>query len=278
MSIFKTILLTMLTTTLLNLPAKSVSDAAEKVHPVVVDSCLIGGMVNGKWMDASVVAPKLTGGEKYRLYTLTARTGEGVGTKPKVMADYCSDTMEIELSPRSTNGTEVLAVGGEWNAMPRSPQLLDKNGPVYRAAVADILRSKRFVKPRINIAQVLRVDLDGDGRDEVLVSASYYTDGMNNDAGPMATRPKSGDYSFVLLRRLIRGKLRNIIIDGEFYPAIKADTGPPNQYIVSAVGDVDGDGIMEVIVRSDYYEGGSSTIYSVKGNKIKAMTSCGCGA
>jgi hypothetical protein len=48
--------------------------------------------------------------------------------------------------------------------------------------------------------------------------------------------------------------------------------------MVSAVGDVDGDGRMEVIVQADYYEGGGSTVYRVKGNKLEALTSCGCGA
>lgn len=277
MSIFKTIMLALLTTALLNVPAHSQKRLAEEIHPVVVGYCLIGGTVNGKWTEPGVLAAKLKGGEKYRFYTLTSRAGESVGDKPKVMADYCSDTMEIKHTPEPTPEI-VLAVAGKWNALPRVPKILNNNDPAYRAATADILRQKRFRKPRINLTRVLRVDLDGDGIEEALVSASYYTDGLGSNAGPMAYRPKSGDYSFVFLRKLIRGKLRNIVIDGEFYPAVKEDTGPPSQYIVSAVGDVDGDGVMEVIVQGDYYEGGGNTIYRVKGSKIKAMTWCGCGA
>jgi hypothetical protein len=268
-------MMTMWLATLLSVPAVSGGGSAEEVHPVLVDNCLIGGMVGGKWVDALTIAPKLTGGEKYRFYTLTASAGESVGAEPKADVDYCSDTRVVELSPKPTEGV-VLVVSGQWNALPREPKLLGDTKQIDRA-VADILRSKNFKQPRINITRALRVDLEGDGVDEVLVSATYYKDGWGNSR-PMATRPKAGDYSFVMLRKVIHGRAQNIIIEGEFYPRILKDTGPPNQYMVAAVGDVDGDGRMEVIVQADYYEGGGSTIYRVKGNKLEALTSCGCGA
>ncbi|MBD0325285.1 MAG: VCBS repeat-containing protein [Pyrinomonadaceae bacterium] len=279
MSIFKTTMLMMLAVWVLSVAFEARSSRrhlTEEVHPVLVDNCLIGGTINGKWMDAAAIAPKLKGGEKYRFYTLTARAGESTGAQPKPLAEYCSETMEVELSPKPTEGV-ALAVGGEWNAMPRAPRVLGNNEQAYRA-VADILRRKRFSRPRINITQVLRVDLDGDSIEEVLVSASYLKDGLVSATGPMAIRPKAGDYSVVFLRKIIRGWVQNIIIDGEFYPRINEDTGPPSQYAISAVGDVDGDGTMEVVVRSDYYEGGGSTVYSIRRNKVEAMTSCACGA
>ncbi|MDX6693097.1 MAG: hypothetical protein QOF02_700 [Blastocatellia bacterium] len=275
MSIFK-LMMTMMLATMLSVPAKTVVSVAEEVHPVLVDNCLIGGLVNGKWVDALAIAPKLKGGEKYRFYTLTARAGLSVGAAPKPDVDYCSDTRIVELLPKPTEGV-VLVVGGEWNAMPREPELLGDTTEVYKA-VADVLRSKRFVKPRVNITRALRIDLEGDGVKELLISATYYKDGWGNSR-PMATRPKAGDYSFVMLRKTLHGRARSFIIDGEFYPRILKDTGPPNQYLVSAVGDVDGDGRMEFIVQADYYEGGGSTVYRVKrDNKLEALSSCGCGA
>lgn len=277
MLICKTLMLMMLAAALLsNVPVNSGS-LADEVHPVLVDNCLIGGTVNGKWMAAGEVAPKLTGGEKYHFYTLTTSAGESTGGKPKQAADYCPETMEIELSPKPAEGV-VFAIGGQWNAMPRAPQVLSNNEQAYKAAVALVLKKKRFANPRINITRVLRIDVDGDGIEEVLVSASYYAGGLGSATGPMAIRARDGDYSVVILRKLIRGSVQNIVIAGEFYP-LKGDEGsPPSQYQVSAVGDVDGDGAMEIIVQSNYYEGSGSTIYSIKGNKIEEMTSCGCGA
>jgi hypothetical protein len=263
---------------LLCVSAKSERGVADEVHPVLVDNCLIGGSINGKWMDAQAIAPRLKGGERYRLYTLRARSaGESTGGAPKALADYCSDTLEVELDPKPGEGT-VLVVGGEWNAMPRAPQVLGNNEQVYKEATADILRRKRFRKPTINITRVLRVDLDGDGVEEVLVSAAHYEEGLGSATHSMAIHARAGDYSLVFLRKLIRGRVQNIVIDGEFYPSKADEGGPPSQYIVAAVGDVDGDGTMEVVVRSDYYEGDASTIYSIKGDKATTLSSCACGA
>jgi hypothetical protein len=277
MSIGRKILSAVLAAAMLNMTLTSGHVGAQEVHPVLVDNCLIGGTIGGKWMDAAAVGAKLKGGEKYRFYTLTARAGESTGAQPKVAPYFCSDTLEVELSPKPTEGI-ALAVGGEWNALPREPKLLSNDERLYRAAVAGILRGKRFARPKINITQVLRLDLEGDGREEVIISASYYTDGLVSATGPMAIRPKAGDYSFVFLRKLVRGRVQTTIIDGEFYPFIKEDTGPPSQYRIGAVGDVDGDGTMEVVIRSDYYEGDGSTVYSLQRNKLVALTSCACGA
>lgn len=277
MSIFKTLVLLIMAAALLSVSAKSERGVADEVHPVLVDNCLIGGTINGKWMDAPAVAPQLKGGEKYHLYALARRAGESTGGKPQVLADYCSDTLEVELDPKPGEGT-VLVVGGEWNALPRAPQLLSQNEQAYREATADILIRKRFRKPTINITRVLRVDLDGDGVKEVLVSAAHYRDGLGSATGSMAIRAVAGDYSLVFLRKLIRGKVQNIVIDGEFYPSKADEGGPPSQYMVAAVNITDGDGTMEVVVRSDYYEGDASTIYSIKGEKVTMMSACACGA
>lgn len=277
MSSFKTLVLVMTAAALLCVSAKSERGVADEVHAVLVDNCLIGGTSNGKWVDASAIAPQLKGGEKYHLYTLARRAGESTGGAPKVLADYCSDTLEVELDPKPGEGT-VLVVGGSWNAMPRAPQVLGNNEQAYKEATADILRRKRFRKPTINITRVLRIDLEGDGIEEVLVSAAHYEEGLGSATGSMAIHAKAGDYSLVFLRKLIRGKVQNIVIDGEFYPTKADEGGPPSQYIVAAVGDVDGDGTMEVVVRSDYYEGDASTVYSIKGDKVTTMSSCACGA
>lgn len=276
MSISRKILRVVLAAAMLNASLASTRVAAQAVHPVLVDNCLIGGTIDGKWRDAAAIGPKLKGGEKYRFYTLTARAGESTGGQPKVMPFFCSDMLEVELSPKPAEGV-ALAVGAEWNALPREPKLLINEEQVYRAAVASLLRGKRFARPKINITQAIRIDLDGDGREEVIVSASYYADGLVSATGPMAIRPKAGDYSLVFLRKLVRGRVQTTIIDGEFYPFIKEDTGPPNQYRIGAVGDVDGDGTMEVVVRSDYYEGDASTVYKLKRNKLVPLTSCACG-
>ena len=51
----------------------------------------------------------------------------------------------------------------------------------------------------------------------------------------------------------------------------------PNVYQVTAVLDLNGDGKLEVIVHSFYYESGQTTIYRCELDKIEAVLSVECG-
>ena len=49
-------------------------------------------------------------------------------------------------------------------------------------------------------------------------------------------------------------------------------------YQVAAVLDLNGDGKLEVIVHSFYYEGGQTTIYRSEPDSVEAVLSVECGA
>jgi hypothetical protein len=88
---------------------------------------------------------------------------------------------------------------------------------------------------------------------------------------------KAGDYSLVLMRRVIAGKAETIPIYAEYYPQAK-QFNAPNWCSVSAILDLNGDGRMEIIVHGGYYEGAWTTVYNIDGKKIEEALSCGCGA
>jgi hypothetical protein len=251
--------------------------AGQDVHPIVDvnENCLMGGVAGGKWLEADALAPMLKGGERYRLYTLTRAMGETTGAKPSSAGEPCNGTNEIAFSSKPEGG---IAVGGSWNALPRVPRSLSTNDPAYRQAVAAVLRRHGFNRPEINITQVLRVDLDGDGIEEALVSASHLAEGISVKGGPMAVHGKPGDYSFVVLRKIVRGKVQDILLAEHFYPRKIEYPETPMQYEVAAVLDLNGDGKMEVIVRGAYYEGSGSSVFRLVGNKAVEAFGCGCGA
>jgi hypothetical protein len=263
---------------LLSSVSSPMSISAQDVHGIVDvnENCLMGGISAGKWLEADALAPLLKGGERYRLYTLTKALGETVGANPNSGDEPCNGSKEVAFSPKPEDG---IAVGGQWNALPRVPRALSTKDPAYRQVVASILRRHGFVRPKINITQILRIDLDGDGIEEALVSATHLAEGLSVAGGPMAVHAKPGDYTLVFLRKIVKGRPRDIILVEAYYPRANSEPWtPPEQHSVAAVLDLNGDGKMEIIVHGMYYEGSWSSVFRLDGNKVENVFGCGCGA
>jgi hypothetical protein len=251
--------------------------AAADLHPIVEveTGYLFGASADSKWLKADETAKAVADETTYRVYGLTQSFGEARGGKPKPSEeDVCSDVLTVELSPKPEKG--AIALAASWNALPRKPQVIDSTQKVYVDAVRDFLKTKGIDEPKVNIEKILRVDLDGDGEEEVLISATNYF--QKKESVPM--RSPAGSYSMVLLRRVVAGKVETQLVEGEFYPKAYTKTeefNAPNAYKVIAVLDLDGDGKMEVVVASQYYEGAATTIYRCDPKKIEELLSVACG-
>jgi hypothetical protein len=254
---------------------------AADLHPIVdVESgFLFVAISEGKWIKADETA-KLIGDETtYRVYGLTQALGDAKGDKPKSEREPCEETLAVSLSPKPEKG--VIAIAASWNALPRKPQVTDPTQKTYVDAVREFLRTKEIDQPKVKIDNILRVDLDGDGEEEVLISATNYF--RKDESVPM--RSPAASYSMVLLRRVVAGKVETQSIVGEFYPKAYPKAAQeegrfdaPNAYKVIATLDLDGDAKMEVVIHSDYYEGGETTIYRCDPKKAEALLSVACGA
>ncbi|MDQ3799514.1 MAG: hypothetical protein M3384_08695, partial [Acidobacteriota bacterium] len=87
-----------------------------------------------------------------------------------------------------------------------------------------------------------------------------------------------GSYSFVLLRKIVSGKVRNIIVTGDFVTK-NINFGVPGKFEISSIADLNGDGKLEIIIYGAYYEGNWIEAYEMKGDKPAGIeilnVSCG---
>lgn len=235
---------------------------------------IVGGFRGGKWLENEPAGKAAPGGLDFRLYDLTHPRGSAKGAKPASLGEPCPELLAITLQPTpSPESRDLFAIHSSWNPQPRTPRLADTTQDVYRAAVREVLTSHGIREPKVKITQILRIDLDGDGSEEVLVSATNYFE--PDESAPTASR--AGTYSFVMLRQEVGGKVRTRVVAGEFYPK-KQVFNAPNVYRVGGLLDLDGDGRLEIIVRSGYYEGGGTLVFRLGSGRLEKVLEIGCGA
>jgi hypothetical protein len=213
------------------------------------------------------MVPQLTARD-YTLYNIAGAAGVVNGMPPAAPGGVCAQPT-VTLQPES-DYTSYLALDADWNAAPRSPQWLPADTAVYQQAIADLLRQQGLAEPDVQLSHVLRVDLEGDGVDEVLVGASRLV--ADTSLPPVA----AGDYSLVILRKVVGNSVVTIPLRLDVYPEA-SDLAYPYRYEVTAVLDLNGDGVLEIIVHGLRYEGEWVGVFQVANNNAVRVLIAECG-
>jgi hypothetical protein len=233
---------------------------------------LLGGVENGKWLDAKTTFGKLKGEVKYSLFDITGKTNDLTLTA-EFPGEPCDDHYSIFNDSQARDERKGVGIGSgvKWNPLPRPLKSIGLTDKTYLKIVSDILRLKGLPRAKAVIEQAVRVDLDGDGVEEVLLTASSY-------GGKISPQADANNYSFVLLRKVVAGKAQNIMISEEYVKKV-VEFGAPSRFEIAGIADLNGDKKMEIVVFGEYYEGSGADIYEIKGNKAVAIEKLGasCG-
>jgi hypothetical protein len=226
---------------------------------------LLGGSENGVWIDATATAARLSGGEIYNLYSSIGLVGTAVGSQP--VKDPICGQFNLQWDP-PPSATSLIGLGGGWNAMPRLPEdPAISSFPTYTTAAGDWLASQGVPVPDpLKLTGLKRVDLDGNGTMEAIISASRFSEDGLHDAG-------AGDFSMVLL--LLEAIPETIQLAGNYFPAAQS-LAYPYAYSLLSILDLDGDGRMEVIVNVSRWEGGGVLVYTFDGSGVDQVFNSVC--
>jgi len=244
---------------------------------------LLGGAQNGHWMEPDMAKECVSSDLAFKTYTLAGPTGQKP-VKGKVVpgGEPCPETVILDFASDDARSEPVLAVSCPWNPAPRKTKVCDPDNKTYQKAAADVLKAAGLTNPKVRVNQILRVDLDGDGEEEAIVSANTFDPGRPGEDDPetkyLPSSVEGGFHSLVFVRRLVGDTVQTIVLVQEIArPQPGREPMPVTNGVVSVL-DLNGDGRMEIVTHGRYYEGEWLNVYDIEGLAAREVLSVGCGA
>jgi hypothetical protein len=249
------------------------ANVLQPVWPIVdaTSGFLLGGSHNGQWLDAFAIMPSLQDGERsYLLYAGSTFEGQINASPPATpLEGPCGGTPAVSF-PADSDLSGRIALVARWDPAPRQPQSLPLDTPVYVDAITEFLQAQGIAEPEVQLTSVDRIDLEGDGVDEVLITAARLTglgSGLPNAA--------AADYSLVLLRKVVNDDVASIPLALKVFTE-DVELADPVQYDVLTMLDLNGNGNLEIVIEGRYFEGRFVTVYEITEQGVEPVLSVGC--
>lgn len=246
----------------------------QKLYVTFADDAVLGWWdADAKvWVDSDATSPELpvAPGTEFSVVGLD-------GARPSIHAGAIgrdcepAETWTVALNPAPERTQQTIAVNGDWPLLPRPVTNLSESSADYEGAVREYLAGRGLDNVPVSIHQVLRADIDADGTEETLITA-VHPQPLQGLGAP------AGFFSVVLLQRRVGSGMETLALFEDLHP--QADDTFPSWEIdrVQAIGDLNGDGVMEVALAWNYYEGGGTNILDMASGSPQKVLSTSCGS
>jgi len=226
---------------------------------------LVGGTKNGNWISAAEVAEIADFDTEYQLYTAFEFQDWITGQKPE--HEPICDQHFVSINQISTNQS-AFGITGEWSVLPRTPLEQSPDTEIYLQAVAAWQVEQAPSQPIAAVKKIWRVDVEGDGTDEVFINATRFAEPTGHNVEPR-------DYSVVLMRTVIGSDVATVELVGDYYSEPVMNQFPL-AYNLEFIGDLNGDGQMEVVVGVSRWEGSGVMVFEIDGADVQLVLSVMC--
>jgi hypothetical protein len=237
--------------------------------PIVMAGFGALGWDGAAWTQVEpTTALPVAGGEDYQV-AMIGLEAIVVGGPPTTLCDPLNNpgvVLENEQVLGDWPGPLGVAISAPWVIVPHLVGQMEDDG-TYSAFASELLAERGLDVPDPALKQILQVDLEGDGINEVLVVAEDVSEGL---------LAQDGDYSIVFVRRTRSGDVQTDIL-GESV-IVTADNPLVNSYSVGAVADLNGDARMEIVLTAAYYEGIFVEVWEYGADGPVPQISSSCGA
>jgi len=239
---------------------------------IVTGEGVAGWSVAGEWRSLVDGPAPAVPGETYQVVRVGEPVTTAVGGALTEGCPFVEPSSDVEgLIDFDDYPDYPVAVAANWNVVPHAVELLPVDNPTYQTAVSELLAGYGIVDPAPELRQVIRTDLEGDGTDEIIITAGY--------DGPFFPEVPAGSYSLAILRKVVDVEVETAILGFYQVPADSEPTSYIDQFRIAAVADLNGDGQMEIVVNDSYYEGYATTVYEWVNADLGpvAVLGAGCG-
>ena len=242
---------------------------------------LLGVWDGKRWLPLPAAAPKVKADARYQVQGLSGGPVNVTGGPPVSYGAPCPESFSVAFKPGFGENVGTLAVLEGVQARPRPVTLLPTGSPLYRQVIRQELQRRGLNNPVVNLVNVVRSDLDGDGHQEVIIEATRFARPEGDPLSP-PVNAAAGDYSLLLLRSVVNGKLRTAVLGADV--VLKASSDPEQaprlglRERLEGVADFNGDGRLEIVTSESYYEGTTYAAWTwTPGAGPKKVLESGCG-
>lgn len=218
---------------------------------------LLGGVRGDVWLAPEIAVTRFSSPSEYDVYSPNAQfqvMGDAPELNPRCGVYFIGTNANLQ-------GPGLVGVGKGWQITQRNVETLSSDNQLYQQVVSDWLAKAGISNPVIENLNILRVDIEGDGVDKVFISASHFKD----ESGHMT---EAGDYSLVLMRKVLGNDVNTIDIVGDVYHSKESEMTFPFMYSLVSFMDLNQDGKLEVVIQIDRWEGLGAAIYQIDGQQV----------
>jgi len=214
---------------------------------------LLGGVSTDVWLAPELSVSRFSGEATYSLHNMKYKDKYFLWGKSPEFFPTCK-TYTVGTDAGLEENGFVATLDG-WTVVKRDVIELSADEEVYRQAVIDWLEGEGIASPEIGTLYIFRVDLEGDGTDEVFINATHLDDSQHTT--------KAGDYSILLMRKVVGNDVVTTQILGDVYKSRDLEITYPRIYSLANFIDLNQDGILEVVVELRGWEKFGAIVYQI---------------